>query len=432
MAVDADGVLRINYRPRRQFMPFHARKQRFACLVCHRRAGKTLASVHELQRGALSCRLSNPRFAYVAPFRAQAKAIVWTYLLEAIEPLRALKQPPTAHESELRVDYPHNGGQVRLYGADNPDALRGIYLDGVVLDEFADMDPRTWTEVISPALSDRKGWAVFIGTPRGKNEFWRVWFDAQDNPDWYTMMLPASRSDILPAEELAIQKKNLTEDQYAQEYECSFDAAVQGTYYGRLMVEAEAQGRICSVPYDRATLVWTSWDLGIGDKTAIWFCQVVGREIHLIDYYEAAGVDVAHYVSKLREKPYEYGGHFLPHDAEAREKGTGQTYMDHLRNLDVRNTSIVPLLRVEQRINAARLMLGRCWFDAVKCKQGLECLRMYRSEYDDKRKVFRNTPLHDWAIDGADSFGYLALAIDKRVAMAKFNQPIKYPELGLV
>lgn len=220
----------IDYAPRRQFQPFHDRTERFACLVMHRRAGKTVACVHDLQKNALTCPLPRPRFAYIAPWLKQAKTTAWDYLKQAV--------PHTLgthiHESELRADYP-NGGQVRLYGGDNPDALRGIYLDGVVLDEYADMDPRLWSEVIRPALADRKGWAVFIGTPKGRNSFHRIWTEAQQDPSWFKMMLKASESGLLAESELAAMKKDLTEDQYAQELECSFEAAIIGAYYGKLM-----------------------------------------------------------------------------------------------------------------------------------------------------------------------------------------------------
>lgn len=207
------------YTPRRQFMPFHDRKERFAALVCHRRAGKTVASVNDLIRGAALCEKPNPRFAYIAPFYKQAKDIAWTYLKQGVVPL--LKYGAQIHESELRVDLP-NKGRVKLYGADNPDALRGIYLDGVVLDEPAQIDPTMWPEILRPALSDRLGWAVFVGTPRGRNAFYEVWRSANKNPDWFTMMLKASESGLLIESELTAAREAMTEQQYRQEFECSF------------------------------------------------------------------------------------------------------------------------------------------------------------------------------------------------------------------
>ena len=268
--------------------------------MTHRRAGKTVACINDLQRGALECDRLRPRFAYLSPFLRQSKAVAWDYLRHAMRDTRALGS--TAHESELRVDYP-NGAQVRLYGADNPDALRGIYLDGIVLDEYADMDPRVWAEIIRPALADRQGWAVFIGTPKGRNAFFELWRRAQAEEGWYAMMLRASESGLIPDGELALARRDLSDEQYLQEFECSFDAAVVGSYYGKLMARAEADKRIAGVPYDPAALVWTSWDLGIRDATAIWFAQVVGREIRIIDYYEASGVDLGHYVREIDRGP---------------------------------------------------------------------------------------------------------------------------------
>jgi phage terminase large subunit len=286
----------VDYQPRRQFVAFHGRWQRFACIVTHRRAGKTVACIHDLHRGATGSQKPRPRYAYLAPFLRQSKAVAWDYLRTAIEPGRAAGA--SAHESELRIDYV-NGGQVRLYGADNPDAMRGIYLDGVVLDEYADMDPRVWSEIIRPALADRQGWAVFIGTPKGRNGFFELWRRAQSEAGWFSLMLKASETGLIPASELELARRDLTEEQYAQEFECSFDAAVVGSYYGKLMMRAEMEKRIAGVPYDPAALVWTSWDLGIRDATAIWFAQVVGREIRVIDYYEASGVDLGHYVREI-------------------------------------------------------------------------------------------------------------------------------------
>src|SRR4051812_47361524 len=176
----------------------------------------------DLIDAALRCTKERPRFHYIAPLYKQAKSVAWDYVKAY-----GLKIPgATAHESELRVDYP-NGGQVRLYGADNPDALRGIYLDGVVLDEYADMDPRLWSEVIRPALADRKGWAVFIGTPKGRNALFETWKRASGDPrNWYSLMLKASETGLIPPDELDLARCELSEEQYAQEFECSFDAAI--------------------------------------------------------------------------------------------------------------------------------------------------------------------------------------------------------------
>jgi hypothetical protein len=395
--------------------------------VTHRRAGKTVACVHELQRAAMSSPLVRPRFAYLAPFMKQAKAVAWDYLRAAVAPLRTAGA--TVHESELRIDYP-GGGQVRLYGADNPDALRGIYLDGIVLDENADMDPRVWSEIIRPALVDRRGWATFIGTPKGRNGFFELWRRAQTEDNWFSMMLKASETGLIPESELALARRDLSEEQYAQEFECSFDATVIGSYYGKQLLRAELDKRIGNVPYEPAAMVWTAWDLGIRDATAIWFAQTVGREIRIIDYYEAAGADLGHYVREINSRPYVYAGHILPHDVQVKEFSTGKTRLEVLQSLGVRNITLAPSHRIEDGINAVRLFMPKCWFDESKCQRGLDALKLYRSDYDEQLQVLRPGPIHDWTSHAADAFRYLAMTLHSSIP-SEFHRPIKYPRASV-
>lgn len=394
------------YRPRRQFSPLHNRKSRWFVGVAHRRAGKTVACVNDLIKGAASCNRPNPRFAYLAPHLNQAKDVAWGYLKEFTAFLPGRK----VNESELFVEFPVTTGtaRIRIYGADNPDRLRGIYLDGVVLDEYGDMDPTVWSQVIRPALSDRLGWACFIGTPKGKNAFHRVWTDAATDDTWSRLLLKASETDLIASEELAAAARTMTKDEYDQEFECSFEAAVKGAYYGEEMAKAEAQGRITRVAYDPRLPVHTAWDLGMSDSTAIWFVQVVNREYRVIDYYRADGVGLDHYAKVLQERGYFYGEHHLPHDVQVRELGTGKSRLEVLRELGLR---VIPgrALPVHDGIQAARMLLPLCWFDETKCKEGIEALRMYRREYDEKRQEFRNAPLHDWTSHPADAFRTFAM-----------------------
>lgn len=419
----------VDYAPRRQFDAFHDRSERFACIVTHRRAGKTVACVNELQRAAISSEKVRPRFAYLSPFLKQSKTVAWDYLRAGMAPLR--EYDATVHESELRVDY-SGGGQVRLYGADNPDALRGIYLDGVVLDEYVDMDPRVWSEIIRPALADRAGWAVFIGTPKGRNAFFELWRRAQSDKDWFTLMLRASDTGLIAERELELARRELSEKQYAQEFECSFEAAVVGAYYGKLMARAEAERRIAPVPYDPAAPVWTSWDLGIRDATAIWFAQVIGREIRIIDYYESSGVDLGHYARELTAKPYLYAGHIVPHDAQAKELGTGKSRLEVLESLGLKHLTVAPMHRLEDGINAVRVFLPKCWFDAAKCARGIDALKLYRAEYDDKLEALRAHPVHDWTSHAADAFRYLALTLERTATLSGFYRRIEYSQQGVV
>lgn len=404
------------YEVREQFLPLHKRETRWFVGVAHRRAGKTVADINELIMGATRCRLANPRFAYVAPQLNQAKDIAWTYLKEYTTFIPGTK----INESELWIELP-GGSRIRIYGADNPDRLRGIYLDGVVLDEFGDMDPTIWTQVIRPALSDRKGWACFIGTPKGKNTFYKIWTEAEDNPDWTRLMLKASETGLLDAKELADARKMMSDDEYAQEYECSFEAAVRGAYYGKELNLAEETDRITGVPYDPRLPVHTAWDLGMADSTVIWFVQVVGRETRWIDCLKGEGVGLDWYVAQLQSKGYVYGNHYLPHDVQVRELGTGKSRYEVLQGFGIQPT-VVPNIPVDDGIQALRMLIPTSWFDKVKCKEPIEALRMYRREWDDKRQEFRPRPLHDWTSHYADAARYFAVGHTERVAAPIFKR----------
>lgn len=403
-------VVTIPYAPRRQFLPFHERSERWAVIVAHRRAGKTVACVNELIRGAVMCDRPRPRFAYIAPLLKQAKAVALDYLKEF-----GLAIPGAAvHESELRLDLP-NGGQVRLYGGDNPDALRGIYLDGVILDEAADMSPRVFNEIIRPALSDRKGWAVWIGTPKGQNDFYDLYEKAKADPAFFTLMLKASETGIVPPDELEDMRRQMTPEQYDQEAECSFQAAIIGAYYGREMQAADDAGRIVPNLYDPGFQVHTAWDLGMSDHTAIWFYQQQGVDIRLVDYYAANGFALDHYAKVLQDKGYTYGRHYLPHDVSVREMGTGKSRLETLYGLGITST-VVRKLTEEDGINAVRRILPRCWFDREKTAEGIKALRQFRREWDDIRKVFYERPLKDWTNHPADAFRYLAVGLQEPTA----------------
>lgn len=405
----------------------HRSLKRFNVLVAHRRFGKTVFTVNETIDQALRCKLERPRYAYIAPFYKQAKGIAWDYVKAY-----TLNIPGVSYnEAELRCDLP-NGARITLYGADNPDSLRGIYLDGVVLDEFAQMNNRVWSEIIRPALADRKGWAIFIGTPMGRNAFHDVYQFAREKggDEWFAALHRASETNIIaPAELDAARREMADEDRYAQEFECSFDAAIQGAYYGDLLNQADQDGRIIRIPVDPHAKVDVSWDLGIGDSTSLWFVQCVGREVRVIDFYEASGVGLDHYAKVLNGKGYVYGEHLLPHDAEVKELGTGRSRIETMAALGIGRTRVVPKLSVDDGINAVRGLIPRCWFDAERCRDGLERLRQYRREYDDKMKTFKPRPLHDWTSHAADSFRYLAVGLKEQKSSSK---PLVYNDKWIV
>jgi phage terminase large subunit len=385
--------------------------------VAHRRFGKTVREINELVKRAATSPLPNARYAYLAPYYAQAKAIAWDYLKHFSGPLLAAKPM----ESELSVELV-NGARVRLYGADNPDALRGIYLDGAVLDEYGDMRPSIWGEIIRPLLTDRQGWASFIGTPKGKNHFHEMAAKARASEDWFYQELKASETGVLLEAELLDAKREMTPEQYAQEFECAFDVPALGAIYATEIGAARDEGRITRVPYDGAALVHTAWDLGVGDDTAIWFWQQVGREVHLIDYYADNGQPLTHYLSVMASKPYRYGKHYAPHDAQGRELFTGKSIADMAAAAGLR-MEILPRLDVETGINAARSLFARCYFDEQACSKGLESLMNYRRDFNNKLGEFKPQPVHDWASHGADAFRYLAIAHrdENKAAAAPLN-----------
>jgi len=402
----------LKYEPRKPFIPFHQSNKRWSCLVIHRRAGKTVATLNDLIISALTNKRERPQFAYIAPYFHQAKRVAWDYLKFYAEPFLASKP----NESELRVELV-GGRRISLFGADNADALRGIYLDGAILDEFGDFKPSVWGNVIRPALSDRQGWACFCGTPKGRNEFWTVREQARQHPDdWFRLELRASESGLIAPDELEQARRQLTPEQYAQEFECDFAAALPGAYFGREMVAAEREGRIRDVDLDSHVPVYTAWDIGYRDDTAIWFYQVIRDEIHVIDYHASSGQSVAFYAQLIADKKYKYATHWLPHDARAKTLASGgKSIIEQLaEHLGLSSLAIVPNLDIQDGIQAARVAIGKTWFDETKCHEGLEALRQYQREYDEDKKAFRERPRHDWTSHPADAFRMLAVAWQKQ------------------
>lgn len=401
------GQVVLDYEPRPQFLPFHQRTQRFASLVCHRRAGKTVACVNELVARALYTSKKNARYAYVAPFYRQAKDVAWVYLKEATKEVAS-----RVREADLRIELPNNAW-ITLYGADNPDALRGLYFDGVVLDEFGDCRPSLWAEVILPTLMDRKGWAVFIGTPKGKNHFYHVNERAKKSPEiWFQMELKASESGLLDAADLQEMRSQMTEEQYRQEMECSFDAAVQGTYYAGIIETLEKSGHMGSFPVDYDQPVFASSDLGFTDSTAFWFWQLAPDGIKVIDYEEAHSQPLPYYFDMLKEKKYVYDTIWLPHDAKAKSLQTGRSTIEQflLEDFPVR---IAPKLTIQHGIDAVRMVLPKCYFNETACYDGIEALRAYRRTYNEVTKTYGTKPFHDWSSNGSDAFRYLALVTNE-------------------
>lgn len=387
-------------------------------------------SVNHLIRGALTCQLERPRFGYIAPTYTQGKATSFDYFRYYTQtiPERSINQ------SELRVDFP-NGGQCRIYGGDNPDSLRGLYFDGVVLDEYGLHAAKTFSEVIGPTLVDRGGSALFLGTPNGKNQFYDIAQhakaeEAKGNPDWFYREYKASQTGLLDQGYLVAAQQVMTPDEYAQEFECSFEASVKGAIYARELEWLRSQGRITRVPYDPALPVDTDWDLGVGDLMAVWFSQSLKTgEVRLIDYHSTSGEGFPYWVGLLNQKGYIYGKHWAPHDIAVRELGTGKSRLDTAAGFGLR-FAVTPRIttsisgEVEEGIAAVRLFLKRCWFDAEKTQAGVEALMNYRRDYNKQLNEFKATPVHDWASHGADAFR--GLAVRHKVPIDEPEAPAPY------
>ncbi len=427
----AQTLIKIPYKPRGAFLPLHNRKQRWAVVVAHRRAGKTVACINELIKSALTFKGNDGRFAYVAPFYRQAKSVAWDYLKR----FSAVVPGIEINESELRIDYP-NGCRITLFGADNADALRGLFFDGVVADEYGDWKPSVWGYVIRPALADRQGWAVIIGTPKGRNQFWEIYAAACNLSDWLALTIRASESGLLPASEIAALKLELSDDAWRQEMECDFDAALPGAIWGKELWQLEQDGRFTSVLHNPAYPVYTAWDIGRSDDTVIWWYQSIGNQIRVIDYHASSLKDVAFYAKELlgievridfindelvvhkgapapgleHRTQYKYAKHWLPHDAKSKTLSAKKSVIQQLAAVVGINTcDIVPDLSVQDGIQAVRVLLATTWFD-LQCDPGYQALKQYQREYDEDKKCFRDKPRHDWTSHTADALRMLAVS----------------------
>ena len=401
------------YRPRPLQRAVHDGRKRFTVLLTHRRFGKTVCALNDLLRSAV--REGNLvrawRGAYMAPYLKQAKDVAWDYLKFYAGALPGVR----FHETELRCDLP-NGARIRLYGADNAAALRGQYLDDVVLDEAADISRSLWQLNIRPMLADRRGRFMFTGTPQGMNNllydvYQQALEESRSNPDECALFVyKAGETGYVPLEELDKARQDMGADEYQQEFECSFAAAVKGAYWSRDIDALEGMGRIGHVPHEPDLPVHTAWDLGMDDATSIWFFQVEpGGDWRILNYYENSGEGLAHYADVLKSKGYVYGRHIGPHDIQVRELGTGKSRLETARALGIRFT-VARNLPVIDGINAVRRHLPFCWFDAKKCAEGIKALRQYRKTFNEKMDVY-GRPQHDWTSHAADAFRYAVVGM---------------------
>jgi phage terminase large subunit len=422
----------IPYIPRPHFRALHASTKRWIFAVAHRRAGKTVALVNQLIRAALSNprRHPPPRYAYVGPSFDQVKDLCWAYLkyyAGGYPGVRFL-------EGELTVIFPH-GATIRLYGGGQAyERIRGIYLDGAVLDEYPLLNARAWTSVVRPTLADYRGFAVISGTSNGDDHFHAVKLKAEDDPAWdvFDIKITDTGEDALKYEEQRELTRDMPADEYAREMLNAFDAPVEGAYYTESLNSLQTQHRITSVPVNLSGTLITGWDIGIHDFTCIWVFQLVGKAIHFVDYIEDRGHKAEHYLNILDQKAKSWGvpfkAHILPHDVEAREWISGESRRFGL--IDATPTPILTADRVSDAdgVSAVRGILGISWFDEQRCRRGLARLRGY------KKSKF-GTPVHDDHSHGADALKTVAVGLPHVTALSSslsFGRRLRRRIRGLV
>ena len=402
---------------------------RLAVAINHRRWGKDEIALHW---AAVSSVERVGTYWHMLPEAAQARKAIWN----AVNPRTGKRRIDDAFPSEMRENINEgemfirfkNGSTWQVVGSDNYNSLVGAAPVGVVWSEYALADPESYG-YLSPILAENKGWGLFISTSRGNNHLWRQHdltkaLSLVNPAEYYAEIVTAKMSTVFTPIQLEQERQSLIalygeehgEAKYNQEYMCGRDGAVFGNYYSKQMVKAREDGRICSVPASSGHEVYTFWDLGVDDSTTIWFMQFVGKEIRVIDYYEATGMGMAHYAKVLKEKNYHYGDHYMPHDADYREMGGGeyaQTPKDNAENLGIRPITVVPRARdtstVISHIGMVRNVLDSMWFDEEKCTKGLSALEGYRADYDEKKKKLDNKPLHSWESHGADAMRTFAV-----------------------
>jgi len=384
--------------------------------VAHRRWGKDEVALHWT---AVAAHEKVGTYWHMLPEAAQARKAIW----EAVNPHTGKRRIDEAFPSSLRASTRENemfirfknGSTWQVVGSDNFNSLVGSPPVGLVFSEYAIANPAAWS-YLRPILLENGGWALFIYTSRGNNHGKALIDTAKTSKGWLGEISPVSLTKAVDAEALAedfeamVKEMGATQAKalYNQEWECSFDSAVVGSYYGADLEQARLDRRICAVAYDPAVPVNTAWDLGLDDATAVWFYQLVGKEIHLIKYREWTQQALTDICREVLNEPYGFGEHVFPHDIEARELTTGRSRIEVVRNI-MGNVKVAPRTEVADGINAVRTLFPRMWFDEKGCAQGLECLRNYRKAWDEKRKVFQDRPFHDWSSHGSDAARYLAL-----------------------
>lgn len=415
--MNVETTIRLNkFVPRSYQLPiFDAienKGYRRVLVILPRRAGKDVSAFNLTIRAALK---KIGVYYYIFPTYSQAKKVIWDSMTN--EGMRFLDYiPPELIEStnsqEMKIRL-NNGSLIQLVGSDNVDSLMGTNPRGVVFSEYALQDPRAY-QFIRPILTANQGWALFLSTPRGKNHLWELFNIARASSDWYCLKLTIDDTQHIPLFEIEKEKADgiMSDDLIQQEYYTSFTMGVEGAYYAKYLDRMRIKGQIGMVPWESGFKVHTAWDLGVRDSTAIIFFQTIGQTVRIVDCYEKSKEGLDHYVKVVQNKPYSYGRHIAPHDIRVREFGTGMTRLEKAAHLGIRFT-IAPDVSVIDGIESVRSALSKVWIDETACRPVLKALENYRQEYDAKRKVYKDHPLHDIHSHFADAMRYLAISLPK-------------------
>lgn len=402
-----------------------------AIAVWHRRAGKDKVFLNILVRESLK-RVGT--YFYILPYYAQARKVIWEGIdKEGFRNIEHFPAPLVARKTNQDMVLELvNGSFIRFLGSDNIDSIVGTNPVGVIFSEFSVHKVQAWN-FLRPILLENEGWAMFNGTPRGKNHLYKLLMNAKSDPDWFVDVRSIADTGVMTPEQVENEiKLGMPRALAQQEFYCSFEAAMTGAYYADQMNYLDQQSRINDVQWDPATPVNTAWDLGINDMTTIWlFQQYDDGRINIIDCIADTGRSLQHYVKVLQDSPYTFKYHILPHDVRQRELSSGRARLDILYALGLSNIKVAPKISIEDGIAAARSLLPRCSFNEKRCEKGIEALKQYRAAYDEDNEVY-GAPIHDWSSHYADAFRMLAVGLQPihNEKQARQAEDMDYNPLG--
>jgi len=380
--------------------------------ILPRRAGKDITAFNLCIR---ACLKKPCVIYYVFPTYSQAKKVIWDSITNTGERILDYIPPEVVasmNSQEMKIRFV-NGSLFQLVGSDNYDSLMGTNPQGVVFSEYALQDPRAY-QYIRPILMANDGWALFLSTPRGKNHLYELYEIARNSPEWFAYKLTVEDTGHISLHDIAKEREDglMSEDLIQQEYFTSFFFGIQGSYYTRYLDRMRIKQQIGQVPWEPGFKVHTAWDLGVRDSTCIIFFQTIGQTVRIIDCYEKSKEGLEHYVKVINSKPYNYGKHIAPHDIKVREFGSGMSRIEKAKQLGITFT-VAPNVSIVDGIESVRSGLGKVWIDEVSCSPLLKALENYRQEYDQKHRVYKSQPLHDWSSHWADAMRYLCISLPK-------------------